>query len=78
MVIFSECGIKVAVVVSPGLVEPRRLSELVAQNRGVDVRIFLALAAVEKWLKGELEPSLSTGCWSGDPDLMQSCDLGGD
>jgi hypothetical protein len=43
MVIFSEYGIKVAVVASLSLVEPRRLAELVAQNRGVEVRIFLDL-----------------------------------
>jgi len=53
MVIFSEYGIKVAVVASLSLVEPRRLAELVAQNRGVDVRIFLDLAEAEKWLQGE-------------------------
>jgi Holliday junction resolvase len=52
-VIFSEFGIKVAVVASPDQVEPRRLAELVAQNRGVDVRIFLDLAAAEEWLLGE-------------------------
>jgi hypothetical protein len=53
MVIFSDYGIKEAVVTSPGLVEPRRLAEVVAQNRGMDVRIFLTLAEAEKWLKGE-------------------------
>jgi NOL1/NOP2/fmu family ribosome biogenesis protein len=53
MVIFSEYGIKVAVVASHSLVEPRRLAEVVAQNRGVDVRIFLDLAEAEKWLQGE-------------------------
>jgi hypothetical protein len=53
MVIFSEYGIKVAVLVSLSLVDPRRLAELVAQNRGVDVRIFLDLAEAEKWLQGE-------------------------
>ncbi len=52
-VIFSEFGLKVAVVASPEQVEPRRLAELVAQNRGVDVRIFLDLAAAEEWLLGE-------------------------
>ena len=53
MVIFSEYGIKVAVVASLSLVEPRRLAELVAQNRGVDVRIFLDLAEAEIWLQEE-------------------------
>jgi Holliday junction resolvase len=53
MVIFSEFGIKVAVVASPKQVEPRRLAELVAQNRGVDVRIFLDHAAAEEWLLKE-------------------------
>jgi hypothetical protein len=53
MVIFSEYGIKVAVVASLSLVDPGRLAELVAQNRGVDVRIFLDLAEAEIWLQGE-------------------------
>ena len=53
MVIFSEFGIKVAVVASPEQIEPRRLAELVAQNRGVDVHIFLDLASAEVWLLEE-------------------------
>ncbi len=54
MVIFSEQGIKVAVVASPELVEPGRLAELVARNRGVDVRVFMELAEAKEWLLGEL------------------------
>ena len=53
MVIFSEFGIKVAVVASPGLVEPGRLAELVARNRGVNVRVFLDPAEARQWLLGK-------------------------
>ncbi len=49
-VIFSEFGIKIAMVGSPEMVDPRRLGELVAQNRGVDARVFTDLAEAKEWL----------------------------
>ncbi len=48
--VFAEYGIRVAVMCSPEQVEPRRLVELVAQNRGVDVRVFTDLSAAQGWL----------------------------
>jgi hypothetical protein len=52
-VVFSQFGIKVAATCPPGLVDARRLGELVARNRGVDVRVFLDHVEAEQWLLGE-------------------------
>jgi hypothetical protein len=49
-VVFAEFGIKIALVGITELIDPRRLGELVAQNRGVDGRVFTDLVAAEKWL----------------------------
>jgi hypothetical protein len=49
-VVFAEFGIKIAMVGVTELMDPRRLGELVAQNRGVDGRVFTDLAAAEEWL----------------------------
>jgi hypothetical protein len=49
-VVFAEFGIKIAMVGMTELMDPRRLGELVAQNRGVDGRVFTDLAAAEEWL----------------------------
>jgi hypothetical protein len=49
-VVFLEFGIKVAVLGPSELLDPGRLGELVAQNRGVDAHVFSGLAAAKKWL----------------------------
>jgi hypothetical protein len=54
-VVFAEFGIKIALVGLSELVDPRRLGELVAQNRGVDGRVFIDLAAAEEWLTEKTE-----------------------
>jgi hypothetical protein len=54
-VVFAEFGIKIALVGLSELVDPRRLGELVAQNRGVDGRVFIDLAAAEEWLLEKTE-----------------------
>ena len=48
--VFTEFGIRIAMVGKPELLDPRRLGELVAQNRGVDGRVFTDLAVAEEWL----------------------------
>jgi hypothetical protein len=50
-VVFTEFGIRIAMLGRPELIDPRRLGELVAQNRGVDGRVFTDRAAAEEWLK---------------------------
>jgi len=49
-VVFAEYRIKLAVVAEPEMMDPGRLGEMVARNRGVDVRVFSDLASAEKWL----------------------------
>ncbi len=49
-VVFMDFGIKVAVLGTPDQEDPGRLGELVAQNRGVDARVFTVLAAAKEWL----------------------------
>jgi hypothetical protein len=44
--------IPVAVVGTEAMVDPRRFGELVAQNRGLAVRVFTEIAAAEAWLRG--------------------------
>jgi hypothetical protein len=52
-VVFAEFGIKVAVVGPPGMIDPGRLGELVARNRGVNGHVFSDLAAARQWLLQE-------------------------
>ncbi len=49
-VVFLDFGIKLAVLGAPELMDPGRLGELVAQNRGVDGRVFSDLAVAKEWL----------------------------
>lgn len=51
--IFAQYGIKVAVVVTPDQLDPERFGELVARNRGVNVRVFTEVHAAETWLFAE-------------------------
>jgi len=48
--VFAEYGIKVAVVGKPEQLDPGRLAELVARNRGVNGQVFTDLADAENWL----------------------------
>ena len=48
--VFAEFGIKVAVVAAAETLEPGRLAELVARNRGVEVSAFTDMAAAVDWL----------------------------
>jgi hypothetical protein len=49
-VVFAQFGIKLAMVGMAELIDPRRLGELVAQNRGVNGRVFTDLDEARKWL----------------------------
>jgi hypothetical protein len=46
-VVFLDFGIKVAVLGASELIDPGRLGELVAQNRGVDAHVFTSLATAK-------------------------------
>jgi hypothetical protein len=48
--IFAQYGIKVATVNRPEQIDPRRLGEMVALNRWVNVRAFTNVKDAEKWL----------------------------
>ena len=48
--VFAEFGIKVAMVAAAKTLEPGRLAELVARNRGVNVSGFTEMAAAVEWL----------------------------
>jgi len=48
--IFSRYGIKVAFVDIPERVDPEKFAEMVARNRGVNVRLFSDFQAAEEWL----------------------------
>ena len=48
--IFAHYGIKVAVVGTLEQADPQRFGELVARNRGVNLRTFTDFQAAEKWL----------------------------
>jgi hypothetical protein len=48
--VFASQGIKIALVGTPDQLDPGRLGELVARNRGVEGRVFTNLAAAKKWL----------------------------
>jgi hypothetical protein len=52
-VVFAEFVIKVAVVSPPGLIDPGRLGELVARNRGVNGHVFSDLTVARQWLLEE-------------------------
>jgi hypothetical protein len=48
--VFAFHGIKVAFVDRPERIDPQKFGELVARNRGVDIRIFSDLQAAKEWL----------------------------
>ena len=48
--VFAEFGIKVAILASAGTLEPGRIAELVARNRGANVSGFTDMAAAVEWL----------------------------
>jgi hypothetical protein len=48
--IFARYGLKVASVATQEQIDPRRFGEMVAQNRGVNVRGFTNVKDAEKWL----------------------------
>jgi len=49
-VIFARSGIRLAFVGLPEQAHPERIGELMAQNRGVDVKIFTDIQVAEDWL----------------------------
>jgi hypothetical protein len=48
--IFAAYRLKVAAVDRLNLVDPQRFSEMVAQNRGVNARVFTNFEDAEEWL----------------------------
>jgi hypothetical protein len=48
--IFSRHGLKVVFVARPEQIDPEKLGETVARNRGVSVRVFPDFNAAEEWL----------------------------
>ena len=50
MQIFADYNLKVAVVCSPEQLDPQRFTEKVAQNRGVNLRVFKNVKDSENWL----------------------------
>jgi hypothetical protein len=42
-----------ALVAAADMVDPRRFGEVVAQNRGVNGRVFIDLAEAERWLNDQ-------------------------
>lgn len=48
--IFARYGITVAFVCTLEQVDPKRFGELVARNRGVNLRTFTDLRSAEEWL----------------------------
>ena len=48
--VFACLTIKVAVVARPEHLDPQRFGELVAQNRGVNLRGFTDVQSAEEWL----------------------------
>ena len=52
-VVFAQHGIKVAVVATPDQLDPERFGEVVARNRGVNIRLFTDVEAAEEWLATE-------------------------
>jgi len=48
--VFARDNIKVAILARPDQFEPSRFGELVARNRGVNLRGFTDVQAAEKWL----------------------------
>jgi hypothetical protein len=51
--IFSLYNIKVATIVRPEHLDPRRLVEIVAQNRGIKFRAFTNAEDAKEWLLKE-------------------------
>jgi hypothetical protein len=48
--IFAQYGLKVAGVDKPEQLDPKRFCELVAWNRGVNIRAFTDIKSAEEWL----------------------------
>jgi hypothetical protein len=48
--VFARCGIKVALVLRPEQIHPRKLAVLLAQKRGVNVEVFMDSQDAEEWL----------------------------
>ncbi len=48
--VFAQHGIRLTMACAPEQVDPGRIGELVAQNRGVRVRVFTSLPEAEAWL----------------------------
>lgn len=48
--IFARYGLKVAFVDRPERIHPQKFGEVVARNRGVNVRIFPDFQEAEEWL----------------------------
>jgi hypothetical protein len=49
--ILARCSVvKVAVVARPERVDPERFAEMVAQNRGINLRIFTSVEDATEWL----------------------------
>jgi hypothetical protein len=55
-VTFLSDGIKLAVVGTTEQKDPGLLGELVARNRGVNVRVFTDLAEAKRWLLEKAQP----------------------
>lgn len=49
-VIFVDLGIKIACFATAGQLDPERFGELVAKNRGINVRTFADIRTAEDWL----------------------------
>ena len=47
--IFAQYRLKVAVIDIPERLDPKRFGEIVAQNRGVDLRVFTNVEDAEEW-----------------------------
>jgi hypothetical protein len=48
--IFAHYNLKVASAGRPDQLDPKRFGEIVAQNRGVNLRAFINVADAEQWL----------------------------
>ena len=47
---FARYGLKVACFETPKRIDPQRFGEMVARNRGVNLRVFTDFNAAEEWL----------------------------
>src|SRR5215510_3741990 len=57
--IFARCNVvKVAVVARPERVDPERFADMVAQNRGINLRTFTSVEDATEWLLKEQQAGL--------------------